>query len=228
MAHKIIGIADIEELNDLREPIRVCIFLKHPGYKDLIHLEPKERVKVIRKKQREDYKAFVSSLPEKSFTRIGSRIAPRGIEIECTQKELLCFNKEKKIGHISIVEKESELKLAIKEVAHYYTVVARFVIQVENKKKGLQSYEDRMLLVKAKNGKEAEKKLRKNFKKYEEPYLNSQGEMVRWKFEEFIDCYQTTYQSLEGVLADEEEGIEVYSVIRSRRLSKEQSWLRTE
>ncbi len=227
MNHKIAGIQGIEELDRFGEAISVRVFLKYPDFKDLISLTPKERMKVIRKQQRMQYKEFVVNyLSDKTFTRIGSQIAPDGVETVCTKKELLKYGKDKSVGHISIVEKSSTPEKIAEKLEYYYAVVVRFSIQLENKKKGLQSYEDRTLLMKAKNGKEAENKLQKSFKKYEEPYLNSRGEMVRWKFEAFIDFYETTYQSLEDMLEDEEEGIEVFSIVKNRRLNKERAWIR--
>jgi len=227
MNHKIAGIQNIEELGRLGKALSVRIHLKYPDFKDLISLEPKERIQVIRKQQRTQYKEFVSKyLPDKIFTRIGSKVVPTGVEIECTPKELLKYSKEESVDSILIVEEPNKVKADLEAIEHYYAVVARFVIQVENKEKGLQRYEDRTLLMKAKSGEEAERKLKKTFKKYENPYLNFQGKMVRWKFEAFVDCYETIYQSLEDMLENEEEGIEVFSIIKSRRLNKERSWIR--
>ncbi|MFK7904158.1 MAG: DUF4288 domain-containing protein [Chitinophagales bacterium] len=226
MNHKIAGIYNIEELDRFGGSLNVRVFLKYPDFNDLISLAPKERMKAIRKQQRTQYKEFVVKyLPNKTFTRIGSKIALDGVEIECTKKELLTYGKDKSVGHLSIIEKNDGAKERVEELEYYYAVVVRFAIQLENKEKGLQSYEDRTLLMKAKSGEEAEKKLQKSFKKYEEPYLNSRGEMVRWKFEAFVDCYETIYQSLEDMLEDEEEGIEVFSIIKNRRLNKERSWI---
>ena len=113
-----------------------------------------------------------------------------------------------------------------KQAAVYFAIIARFAVQIENRTKGLQTYEDRTLLIKAKSVEEAQQKLTKGFDDYAEPYLNHLGELVRWKFEAFIDSYQTNYDSLEAMLADEDVGIEVFSQLKKRRLNRNRIWVR--
>ena len=225
MKHKILGIEKIEELDSLEEPFSIRIHLKYPNYKDLLNLKPNERIKVIRQRKRNNYKEFISTLDKHDFSRIGSRIDPFGLEINCTKTEILKFNKDKRIENISILVSEDEADFDIESIELYYAVVTRFAIQIENRTKGLQDYEDRILMIKAKTGEEAEKKLKKGFKSYEKPYFNPLGELVRWKFEEFIDNYETSYDSLEDMLTDDKEGIEIFSRLKSRRLNKDRAWI---
>lgn len=49
--------------------------------------------------------------------------------------------------------------------------------------------------MKAENLNKAEKKLRKEVKTREEPYLNAQGQLVRWKFESIEERYHTFIES---------------------------------
>ncbi len=224
MKHKILGIDEIEELDSFEEPLRIRIHLKYPDYKDLLNLKPNERIKEIRQRKRDKFKEFTSSI-KKDFNRVGSIKDPSGLEISCSKSEVLKYNNDRRIENISILVSEDSTNLDFESIELYYAVVARFAIQIENRTKGLQDYEDRILLVKAKSGKEAEKKLKLGFKNYEKPYLNPLGELVRWKFEEFIDWYETSYDSLEDMLNDEKEGIEIFSRLKSRRLNNARAWI---
>jgi hypothetical protein len=224
MKHKILGIDKIEELDSLEEPYRIRIHLKYPNYEDLLNQKPSERIKIIRQRKRDNFKEFTATI-EKEFNQIGSRIDPSGLEIDCTRKEILKFNKDKRVENISILVSEEKSDIDFESIELYYAVVTRFAIQIENRTKGLQDYEERILLIKAKSGEEAEKKLKKGFKSYEKPYLNPLGELVRWKFEEFIDWYETSYDSLEDMLTDDKEGIEIFSRLKSRRLNKDRTWI---
>jgi hypothetical protein len=72
----------------------------------------------------------------------------------------------------------------------WFAVHARFAIQLEAQNSGLQTYEDRILLVKAAHSDDAVKKLQPEFKKYGRPYLNFDGFMVRWAFERVLSTQQ--------------------------------------
>jgi hypothetical protein len=224
MKHKILGIDKIEELDSFEEPLRIRIHLKYPNYKDLLNQKPSERIKAIRQRKRDRFKEFTSTI-EKEFNRIGSKVDPSGLEIICSKTEILKYNKDKRIENISILVSDDKTDFDFESIELYYAVVARFAIQIENRTKGLQDYEDRILMIKAKSGEEAERKLKKGFKSYEKPYLNPLGELVRWKFEEFIDWYETSYDSLEDMLNDDKEGIEIFSRLKSRRLNKDRAWI---
>jgi hypothetical protein len=225
MKHKILGIEKIKELDSFPENLNVRIHLKYPDYNDILRLIPKERIKAIRQRQRDNFKTLIKDLDKKEFKRIGSKIAPSGIEIACTKKEILSFNKDSRIEHISIITIQNSDYLDFEPIEIFFAVKARFAIQIENRTKGLQNYEDRILLIKASSEKEAEKKLKKGFKDYEKPYINPLGELVRWRFEEIIDWYETSYSSLEDMLEDEKEGIEIFSRLKSRRLNNDRAWI---
>lgn len=226
MKLKILGIANITELDSFADHLDIRIHLKYPIYSDLLCLEPKERIKVIRQRKRENFKTLVKFFNKRKYKRIGSKIAPDGLEINCSKKELIQLNKEERIEHISILINTKTSATTPAPIASFFAVKTRFAIQIENRQRGLQTYEDRLLLIKATSGKEAEKKLKKGFKVYEKPYLNPYGELVRWKFEEFVDRYETSYSTLEDMIIDGEEGIEIFSTLKRRRLNKERIWNR--
>lgn len=224
MKSKIFGIDNIEEIDSLKEPLKIRIYFKYPDYDDLLNLIPKERIREIRRRQRENLKSFISTI-KNDFIKIGRKINPSGLELDCNKSELLKFNKDRRIDNISIINLEKDYDSDIEPFELYYTFIVRFAIQIENKTKGLQNYEDRVLIMKAFSEDEAKKKLKKGFKTYEKPYLNSFGELVRWKFEEFLDSYATCYSSLEDMLSSENEGIEIFSRIKSRRLNNNRTWI---
>jgi hypothetical protein len=78
------------------------------------------------------------------------------------------------------------------------------------------------VLIKALDQEEAQKKLLKSFESYEEPYLGASGRLVRWKFEKFLDAYSTSVYSAEDF--SREEGVEVFSELRNRKIKPEHVW----
>lgn len=107
----------------------------------------------------------------------------------------------------------------------FYSLKVRFVVQVENRVKGLQTFEERILLVQAETEEEAKAKVSQSFSDYEKPYLNPYGERVRWKFEEFIGIYELNYDSLDVILENLQNGIELYSELKQRRMNLKRAWL---
>ena len=78
--------------------------------------------------------------------------------------------------------------------------------------------EDRFVLVHASTFEDAKKRLKKQWREYSTPYLNSNGEMVSWSFEKVIDVYDTTEVELDPA------GAEVYSKLGKRRMRPEYVW----
>lgn len=100
----------------------------------------------------------------------------------------------------------------------WFAVRAIFAIQVEDQTSGLQDYEERINLVKAHSFDDAVRRLRKEFRLYATPYLNLQGEMVRWQFESVLDVYDTGEEEISA------SGTEVFSTIRRRRIRADRVW----
>ena len=86
-------------------------------------------------------------------------------------------------------------------------------IEIEGLEKGMQTFEERFVIVKAKSQDDAYLKMEKQKKSYGKPYLNSDGRQVRWRIESFDDCYETGVNKLsefnnpEGILRSGSSGI---------------------
>jgi hypothetical protein len=100
----------------------------------------------------------------------------------------------------------------------YFAVRAIFAIQIEGQTTGLQTYEDRILLVKAADDKHAIRLAKREFRRYESTYLSSAGTFCRWRFEKIIDVCKTWESSIDP------NGTEVYSELRDRRMKPEYEW----
>ena len=113
---------------------------------------------------------------------------------------------------IDEVKGRKRIRTSLRTSTRWYAVQARFAIQVEGQKRGLQNYEDRTLVFRAQGPEAAKRKLKAESALYGQPYLNPDGYMVRWAFERILDVYD---------LYDEEfnpEGTEVASVLKERRM----------
>ena len=92
-------------------------------------------------------------------------------------------------------------------------------IQIEGRTQGKVDVEDRFVLVKAYDAKDARRRLRQECANYARPYLNPYGSLVRWKLISVRDVHAVTQDELDP------QGTEVYSRLRAERMKPEYRWL---
>jgi hypothetical protein len=104
----------------------------------------------------------------------------------------------------------------------FYCVRMTVAVEIEGHKRGIQTIEDRFMLIKASSSEDAYRKMEKQKKKYTEPYLNSDGELVRWRIESLDDCYSTYALTADDF--NNPEGVEVFSVLKGRKMTEQRYW----
>jgi len=90
--------------------------------------------------------------------------------------------------------------------------------QLRGETRGLQTVEDRILLVRAWDFEEAEQKLRAEWKAYAEPWISTTGHLVRSKLERIVGWYDLIDDPLDP------NGAEVWSSFSKRRLKPQYVW----
>jgi Domain of unknown function (DUF4288) len=100
----------------------------------------------------------------------------------------------------------------------WFCVRGVVAIQVEGQVKGCLDLEDRLMLVKAKDPGDAQRRLQRMWSRYAEPYMNSGGHLVRWQLISVRDVYMLADQAIDP------RGTEVYSKLRGARMQPEYRW----
>jgi hypothetical protein len=100
----------------------------------------------------------------------------------------------------------------------WFCVRGSVAIQIEGQRAGLQSTEDRFMLVRATSAADARRRLRRLWREYATPYVNPFGELVRWQLERVTDVYDILEDELDP------DGAEVYSKLSNRRMRAEFVW----
>lgn len=180
-------------------------------------MTPKDRVHYIQLKFQKDYQAIATRLAGHNYELIGTKKKPRGIKLKSGAPII------NSILRLKFIDKSLITGVEVKKARpgeSYFCFKTIFQIQIEGKVKGVQTYEERFILVKAENLDKAEKKLRKEVKTREEPYLNAQGQLVRWKFESIEERYHTFIESKN----DFDRPVEVFSKLKTRKLKKDNIW----
>lgn len=108
----------------------------------------------------------------------------------------------------------------LKRKPSFFCVKMTVAIQIEGRKKGMQSYEERYVLRKGHSEDEVIKKAQIDVLAYQEAYLNSDGLLVRWQVESIDSAYEVvTEPNAKGL-----EGAEVFSVLKTRKLNPARAW----
>jgi hypothetical protein len=198
--------------------IKLHVSLRHVNEKALFKLPPSQRLE----KMKRYYELLLSRV--KRNWRDGPldiswiRRQPRGFSASVEAKRVSRLLRMPEIDSIWLHEIPGRERVSAKPKERWFAVKARFAIQVEGQTMGLQSYEDRIVIVQAASFEEAKRKLQPEFRQYATPYLNPRGLMVRWSFERVLDGYE---------IADEEidpRGVEVFSALAQRRMKPEFAW----
>ena len=191
-------------------------YFKYPSLAVLKKLSPKERVAYIEKKFRNDLNKLEEKLKNDNFKVIGTKRKPRGIEVESNPGTLKTIQKLPFIDKSYITAKKNHVELS----EPYYCFKIILKIQVEGKLKGIQTVEEKFVLVKANSWHKAETKLKRDLKDYEKPYLNPYGQLVRWKFDSIEESYHT-FITEKG---DFNKPVEVFSQLSTRRMNAKDIW----
>ena len=198
--------------------IKLHVYLRHINEKSLFKFKPSQRIA----KMKRHYELLMSRVRNRwncgplEITYL--RRQPRGFSASVEARHVVRLLQMPEIGAAWLDEIPGRKRVSRKRGDVWFSVKARFAIQVEGQITGMQSYEDRIVIVKAGSFEDAENKLQPQFKRYGTPYLNPQAFMVRWKFERILDVYEVGDENIDP------QGTEVFSALAQRRMKSEYAW----
>ena len=185
----------------------------------VLYLAPAARRQVHEEWYSKIFGRVLSTVPATNM--VFSKKYPRRRTFTCTiaGEDLTAVRRIPGVMMVSILSIAGRQRRKLKQVnVLWYAVQARFAIQIEGRTRGMQSYEDRIVVVKAFSFEDAERRLRRKFRDYATPHLNPYYEMVRWNFERVLDVYQMNDTEFDP------RGAEVFSTLRERRMRPEFEW----
>lgn len=196
------------------------IHFKYPPLNAALRkLTPKERVAFIDARFQNNLKQITRLLKGKPFEIIGTKKRPHGIRIRGTNEQLAVLARLPYVSFNFVDTPKGKKEPAAKEKLFFcFNVVIQ--IQIEGVQKGNQMIDECFLMVTARNLEQAERKLKRHFKREEDVYLNYKGQMVRWSLERIEESYLTFITPEENF----EKPVEVFSKLKQRRLKRENIW----
>jgi hypothetical protein len=178
----------------------------------ILALRPSERNRRLAAKAARWMAAIHRRFPERQF-EIGSvQTPPAFVDATVAAREVPTLAAMRGVSSVGVSAVEGLRRRKQPPALEWYCVRALVVVEVEGKVRGVQTTEDRFVLLKASSFKDAERRLRPQWREYAQPYLNSEGEQVRWKLEKVVDVYATGDRKIDP------RGAEVYSKLSARRM----------
>jgi hypothetical protein len=206
---------DLRRLGERR--VEISISIRAPDFKPLLPLPPNERNERLHELLTQALERVRSRWP-------GSAIVPRGENLPWTSdstveaRRLPEILRDPEIASVFVEKIHGLRKKREPRQLSFFAVRGRIAIQVEGRTEGLMSMEDRIVLVRAFSFDDAERRLKREWESYGEPYLNPDGEMVRWHLVEIVDVYELDTNEIDP------RGTEVYSRLSRHRVRPELVW----
>lgn len=216
-----------EEARQSEKLATVKIVMKYVNTDNFMEIPPDERKSIIRNFLQQQYARLKKDFTLKNIKLEKKRTEPRFLEAQLKLKELFDLQEKEYVLNIIVKDIEGVAQTEPEEDKEekpdsFFTVLARFAILIEGRTSGLQAYEERFVLLKAKNEEEAEKKALDILPKQDEPYLNSDKRYVWFKFEEIINIQELYARDINDFNTD---GIELYSERKDRRMKPGDEWI---
>ncbi|RDV14241.1 DUF4288 domain-containing protein [Pontibacter diazotrophicus] len=218
---------DPKEARQSEKTATITIVLKYVNTDNFMEIPPDERKAIIRRILQQQYARLKKDFSLRNIKLERKRTEPRVLEAQMKLKDLFDLQAKEYVLNIIVKDIEGIARVESKEGKEekpdaFYAVKARYAILIEGITSGLQTYEERIVLLKAKNEEEAEKKALKILPAQEQPYLGSEKRYVWYKFEEIINIQETHARELSDF---NEEGIEIYSERKVRRMRPGDEWI---
>ncbi|OQP44205.1 hypothetical protein A4D02_35600 [Niastella koreensis] len=198
------------------------IYVKYPNWKMVAKLDLPDRKKFRDKFLKTNFQKLIDRKYFDTYEVVGTKRRPSGVKAKLTLASILKLTKQSFIENIFIHQLDGAKEKQNKPTYNFFCVKMTVSIQVEGLTKGMQSCEDRYVLVKAQTVESAYNKVKKQEKQYGEPYLNSDARLVRWKIESYDDCFAMNITSIDDF--NKPEGVEVFSKLRSRKITSDRAW----
>jgi len=162
-----LSVAGLGKLGD--RPVRLTAHVRHPREAALFGLPPDSRRDAIRRARSRQYRALAAWWPNPDYEPIGRRQEPSGIQ-GLLPARLVPRLRSLPVGDVWIESIDGKRRLRSEpQPPEFFAVQARFAIQVERQTRGMQRYEDRIVLVRATTEEDAVARLQKPFATYGRP-----------------------------------------------------------
>jgi hypothetical protein len=204
------------EVNSRNSP---DVYPSRARFRKLLAKRPEERRQAVhqwRVRQHDRLLAVVRSYEYETLYFNGD---PVGVRVTLPAKDICRILGKVPVDSVRVVRiKGRSRRRQTHRAPGWFAVKARFAVQIEGQTKGMQTCEERIVLVIARSFAEAERKAMREFRQYEVPSLTMMGHFYRSVFETILDTYNVYEDAIDP------NGTEVFSELKQRRMKPGYEW----
>jgi len=195
----------------------------YPGqarFRKLLAWSPEERRAAVRRWRIRHHDKLCTTLSAYAYTVVRFNGDPVGVRVWVPAKDVrrVFIRDEIECVRVLRIRGMRRKRAAAVKTQRWFAVKARFAVQIEGQTKGMQTYEERIVLVIARSFAEAERKAMREFRHYEAPSLTTTGHFWRSTFETILDTCDVYEDAIDP------NGTEVFSELKQRRMKPGYEW----
>jgi len=199
-------------------PVHLSIQLTGEAVSKLWHLRPKQRHATLRDTLAKQLNHLRRDFPAVEFVSRGKDKPSWTIDAVVPANQLAALASRRYVKALMIDTIEGRRQRRRRSGLAWFCVWGVVAIQIEWQIKGSLDLEDRLVIVKANDAADAQRRLQRMWTRYAEPYMNPDGYLVRWQLISIRDVYALFDEAIDP------RGTEVYSKLRTVRLRPEYRW----
>lgn len=198
--------------------VRLSIQLTGKTLTALRQLRPKQRDAMLRETLTKQLERLKREFPAIEFVSRGAKKPSWTIDAVVPASQVVALARSPQVKQLVLDTIERRQKRFRRSGLGWFCVWGIVAIQIEGRVKGSLDLEDRLVLVKASDAEDAQRRLQRMWRRYAEPYMNPDGYLVRWQLISIRDVYTLFDDAIDP------RGTEVYSKLRTVRLRPEYRW----
>ena len=224
---RIIGLDDFHlthaQLSRLgQRAVRLSVQLAGERLSKLWHLRPKTRDTALRATLLKQLERLQRAFPTIDFVSRGKGKPSWMIDAVVPAHTVVALASRREVNYVMVDTIEGRQKRLRPAGLGWFCVWGVVAIQLEGQTRGSVDVEDRLVLVKATDADDAQRRLARMWTTYSRPYLNPDGHLVRWQLMSIRDVFELFDNKIDP------RGTEVYSRLRRMRMRPEFLWHPTE
>jgi hypothetical protein len=188
-------------------------------FRRLLAKRPEERREAVGRWRTRQHDRLLAVLRPREHETLYFNGDPVGVRVTLPARDVRRVLKQVSVDYVNVLKiRGMSRKRETRRTPGWFAVKARFAVQIEGQTKGMQTYEERIVLVWASSFAEAERKATREFRRYEAPFLTTSGHFRRSALETILDTYDV------GDDAIDPDGTEVFSELKQRRMKSDYEW----
>jgi hypothetical protein len=199
-------------------PVHLSIQLTGETLSKLRHLRPKQRDATLRETLAQQLNQLRRDFPAVEFVSRGKDKPSWTIDAVVPANQVTALASRRYVNDLMINTIEGRRRRVRRSGLVWFCVWGIVAIQIEGQVEGSLDLEDRLVLVKANDIDDAQRRLQRMWARSAKPYMNPDGYLVRWQLISIRDVYALFDQAIDP------RGTEVYSKLRTVRMRPEYRW----